>query len=314
MNRAFLVTAVALSLSSWLGCAASEKEVYEAKTSGYATDFAIVYSEALEAVTKLYPHLIENASAGTIKTQWHPIRIRDDEQQSQGGTHDPTQVNSDGTVNQSQGAFRTTRLGAKNYFIRFDVAVVGGKPWRVKVQGHASVHEIGGGVPTPLTGAETPPWLEGRENALRVAIHRRLRKHAVKLKFKSEDDKPKAIVKGTRESYGNVPDAASKAVTEVHRAALTRDAAALRSKMVDEFSWSAGGAPSADVAIATWQADGAILGELARVLDAGCRTDDSGKLVTCPPAYTEQPSYDGYRAGFKLIDGDWKMAFFLSGR
>ena len=158
MNRVVAVSAVALALSvGCAGCAASDKDVHEARTSGYSTDFAIVYSEALTVVTKLYPHLVENASAGTIRTKWHPIRIRDNEQESQGGVvGDRTNPAETGAPEQSSGAFRTTRLGAKNYYIRFDVAVVGGNPWRIKVEGHASVHEVGGGVPTRLTGAEKP--------------------------------------------------------------------------------------------------------------------------------------------------------------
>src|SRR5262245_7942720 len=68
-----------------LGCGASEQEIRDAKTSGYQTDFAIVYSEALAATRELYPNLVEDARVGVIKTAWHWVRIAEggEEQQTQ---------------------------------------------------------------------------------------------------------------------------------------------------------------------------------------------------------------------------------------
>jgi hypothetical protein len=305
MVRAAMFAALAMVS----GCAASDAEVRAARTSGYTADYAIVYSEVLAAVRELYPHVNENASAGTIKTGWHPIKVRTgsgDLDGNSGQVVDPNSPNLQGNP-----TFQSEALGRKQYFIRFDIAVIGGKPWRVRVAGQASSWDIAGGVPSPLKGAETPPWLEGRTAALQVAIHNRLKKYAVKLKFR----KPAEPKRDTSEiaKYGNVPEAAAKLVSQVHRAATARNAEALRPTMVEEFSWSNGSEPSAGVAIAMWLADSTILGELAKILDAGCMTDDSRTLVTCPPAYTQEPGYRGYRAGFKVVDGKWKMTFFMTG-
>ncbi len=298
---------IALAAAVAPACAASDAEVREARLSGYAADYAIVYSETLAAVRDLYPKVNENASAGTIKTAWHIVKIRTGtgEEARDPVQHDPTSVRSPDPT------FQQEAIGRKQYFVRFSVAVIGGRPWRVRVEGEASSWDIAGGVPSPLKGAETPPWLEGRVNALQVAIHERLEKYAVRLQPAKLKERPKAKVDMAK--YGNVPDGAAKLLAAVQQAALGRDPEALRAAMVDDFSWSAGSDPSADIALAMWQADTAILGELAKVLDQGCRVDDSQTLVTCPPAYTEEPSYGGYRAGFKLIDGKWKMSFFLSG-
>jgi hypothetical protein len=306
MVRAAILAALAMVS----GCAASEAEVRDARTSGYSADYAIVYSEVLAAVRELYPHVNENASAGTVKTGWHPVKIRT-------GTNDlqdnSGQVNDPNAPPQLQGnpTFQSGALGRKQYFIRFTVAVIGGKPWRVRVEGQASSWDIAGGVPTQLKGAETPAWLEGRTAALQVAIHQRLKKYAVRLKYRKPVG-PKHD-KTDLAKYGNVPAGAAQLVSRVHRAAVDRNPEALRTSMIDEFSWSGGSAPSADVAIAMWQADSTLLGELAKVLEAGCRIDDSRTLVTCPPAYTEEPSYRGYRAGFKVVDGRWRMTFFMNG-
>ena len=59
--------------------------------------------------------------------------------------------------------------------------MVGGKPWRVRVTGEASEWELGA-VPVTLRGADEPHWLQGRTDALRVAIYRRLKAYAVPLK------------------------------------------------------------------------------------------------------------------------------------
>jgi hypothetical protein len=292
---------VVLSDVSAAGCAASEAQVREAQTSGYKADFAIVYSEVLAAVRELYPHLNENASAGVIKTGWHAVRVRT------GTTDESTDPTSAVSGNP---AFQQGALGRKTYFIRFNVAVVGGDPWRVRVEGQASSWDIAGGVPEPMTGAEKPPWLDGRVAALQLAIHDRLKKYAVKLKFKDPAERGRAVAQTDNAKYGNVPQPAARVVSFVKQAALERNTTALRDLMVDDFSWGDGGEPSADVAIAMWQADATILGELASVLDAGCRADAAKTTVTCPPAFTDDPGYDGYRAGFKRFGDRWLLAFF----
>ena len=304
------------AVQSWLvglfvlatACGASEAEIREVKMSGYSADFALVYNAALEAVRKQYPRLVEDARAQVIKTSWHPVKIRTGGNQPsstpQGGRTQSNQIQPSG------GTFRTGSIRRKQFFIRFDVVIHGGKPWRVKLTGHASSWDVGG-TPTPLTGAAVPSWLAGRENSLRMSIHDRLKQYAVKLKFRKRAKPGAAPLKLAK--YGNLPDKAAKTVATVHRAADARDAAELRANMVDEFTWSFGEDPNADVAVAMWQADSTTLAKLASVLAAGCRVDDGGGLVTCPPQYTEQASYIGYRAGFKREGDRWKMSFFVMG-
>jgi len=282
------------------GCAASAAEVREAQTSGYKADFAIVYSETLAAVRELYPRVNENASAGVIKTAWHPVRVRTGTAEEQG----------DPTATQGNPAFVQGALGRKAYFVRFTVAVVGGDPWRVRVDGEASAWDVAGGVPEPMKGAEKPPWLDGRVEALRLEIHGRLKQYKVKLKFKDPSER-KVIASGDQAKYDKLPQQAARVVSFVKQAALERNTTALRDLMVDDFAWGDGGEPSADVAIAMWQADATILTELANVLDTGCVADAGKTTVTCPPASTEDPSYDGYRAGFKLVGNQWRLAFFM---
>ncbi len=283
----------------------------DAKTSGYKTDFAVVYSETLTAVRDLYPNLIEDARIGTIKTAWHPVHIAqgNDEEQIPSNAQ---QMSPTG----SPSAFQATNSLRKNYFVRFDVHVVGGRPWRVRVHAQAASWKAGE-VPVPLKGADVPSWLEPRKEAMEVAIHRRLKKYAVRLKVTSDSDRQVKVEKrgpGDLGRFGaNLPPAAARAISEVEQAAASRDVGRLRPLMADEFTYSFGDSPSADTAIAMWQADPAILAELDKALSAGCAQDKKDAQVVCPAAFLSDGNFAGYRAGFRDVGGAWKMVFFVAG-
>src|SRR5688500_18981805 len=81
---------------------------------------------------------------------------------------------------QGAGAVASNSM-CRRMFIRFDVTVTGGRPWRVRVTGKASEWEPGNAIPSELRGAATPHWLPGRRDSLMVAIYKRLAQYAVKL-------------------------------------------------------------------------------------------------------------------------------------
>jgi hypothetical protein len=287
------------------GCGASKSEVRAARSSGYKTDFAIVFSETLRVVRDLYPHLTENASAGVIKTAWHPLHL------STGQSEPLSSKQSDQSLN----PFSTTAPGRKQHFIRFTIYVVGGDPWRVRVEGQASEWEAGQ-VPVELRGGDEPHWLKGRIEALQVAIHRRLEQYAVKLESTAEikDEQRAALPDIDMTTLSSLPPEVAHVVAATLQAAKARDYRALRATMHDEFTWSLGAPPGADTAVAMWQADSTILGHLIAAIEAGCSMDQHGTQVTCPRQYTETPEYLGYRAGFTMDAGRaWKMSFFVAG-
>jgi hypothetical protein len=290
-------------------CGASDAEVRLARTSGFQTDFAIVYSETLVATRDLYPSVSEDARTGIIRTAWHPIKL------GSGNMDDPTAAQSamavPGSNPQGSQSLQTSSATRDMYFIRFVVYVVGGRPWRVRVEGEASLWRAGE-VPTPLHGADTPPWLSAREDALRLAVYRRLERYAVPLRFASSEDRAKpAAVDRTR--FKGLPPEAVKVLTAVGAAALARDAATLRTHMADAFTWSLGSEPSADVAIATWQADPDLLAQLARAVEGVCaRGEGVGSAAREAIVCREQPSPQGARrAVFSRASGAWKLVSFL---
>ena len=280
------------------GCSTNAKLVKEARESGYQADFAIVYSEVLAATRELYPQLVENANSGVIRTAWHPVRIQSETVGS----------STDNPVNSSQSGQLTSATNRrKAFYIRFRVFVVGGKPWRVRVEGEASSWEIGE-IPTPLRGAEIPTWLKGRTDSLRVAIHERLTDYAVKV----DKDVDKVVKKKEREKpdetpFAALPPAAAKVVATVAQAAKARDLPALRQLMADDISWSAG-ATGAETAVAMYSADSTLLAAMSAVLEKGCSAE--GKEIHCP-ADAKTPGFRGYFARFAVVGQAWKLAAFF---
>src|SRR6185295_16786574 len=142
------------------GCPASKQEVEAAKHSLYDADFAVVYAAALEAMRELYPNLEDAPGRGAIKTAWHQVSYANNQDDlanpktvaaGQGPQAQPGQAQA--------GAGMPTRLAYKRYFIRFDVTVAGGRPWRLKVVGHAAEWEPGAALPSELHGVARPSWL-----------------------------------------------------------------------------------------------------------------------------------------------------------
>lgn len=305
MNRSQRITlALVVAVAAALGCT-SKKEIRAAKSSAYDADFAIVFSEALAAVRELYPELEDDAAKGAIRTAWHQVQFST-------GQDDPRSIQQRDRQTANAGVF-SGGPQFKRVFIRFDVTVTGGRPWRVRVSGKASEWEPGNAQPTELRGAAAPSWLAGRRDALIVAIHRRLKKYAVTVEEEPEpvaEDETPAVDPTT---FGTIPDGAVATATAIVKAVESRNLPALREKLADDVVWSFGAAGDADTALAMWQADPEAMAALARVLRAGCRADEAGKLVTCPPEATESPGYLGWRATLEPRGEAWLLTAFVQG-
>lgn len=279
------------------GCSTNAKMVKEARESGYRADFAIVYSETLAAVRELYPQVAENANSGVIRTAWHPVRIQSE----------TAGESQDNPVNNSQSSALTTATNRrKAFYVRFRVFVVGGRPWEIRVEGEASSWEIGE-IPTPLSGAAIPPWLKGRTDNLRVAIHKRLLDYAVPLAKDKPKKEKRERAKADPGAFSSLPPAAAKVVAEVAVAAKSRDLTALRAQMADDVAWSPG-ATGADTALAMYSADSSLLGAMSAVLEKGCAA--AGAEVLCP-ADASTAGYRGYVARFAVVGGVWKLVAFF---
>ena len=286
-----------------------KKQVEYAKRSVYDTDFAVVYNAALNATRELYPQLQDNPGPGKISTAWHQVNY--------GNTQDD--ISNQRTLAQSQGvnpnaglgarmAGTPTRLAYKRYFIRFDVTVAGGRPWRVKVVGHASEWEPGAALPSDLRGPQRPSWLDGRIEALQVAIYKRIKKFAIPMKEEIKTTPEDEIPKTDPTLFAGVPPAAAKRLAAIKDALVKRDYVALRPLLDDNIVWSLGGGTGADVAIATWQADPGMLDAMHAVIGGGCASEGD-KKVSCPGG----PAKPGAYQLLLELRGDWKVTSFVRG-
>lgn len=286
------------------GCGVNKKEVAEARSSVYDAEFATVYTAAVQAVRALYPEIEENAATGTIKTAWHQVKFTDP------GADDPKSVQArDRTAGVGASSPNAGGLGydpslaRRLRFIRFDVTVKGGRPWRVRVVGSASELEPGNALPTELRGQAKPHWLPGRTDALLVAIHRKLSSHARPapvLVEEEPEEAPRATV------GGDIPDPARLLAQDVVVAIDQRDYAMLRGLLAADVMWSLGASPGADGAMAVWQADPSVFTAMRASVIAGCARE--GDDVVCPGTAVS----GGWQLRLAQRGGTWKVAAFVS--
>jgi hypothetical protein len=297
-----------------LGGCSNKKDVEHAKHSVYDTDFAVVYNAALEATRELYPNLDDTPGNGAIHTAWHQVQYANnqDDLANQRTVANAQGINPNSATSPAAAAAgMPTRLAYKRYFIRFDVAIAGGRPWRVKVTGHASEWEPGNAMPVELHGMAKPHWLEGRTEALQLAIYKRMRGFALPAKDepKAGPDVPEDVPHTDPTSFTNVPDTAAKRLAQIKDALAKRDYTALRAQLADDLRWSAGGEPDASTAMAMWQADPDTFTAMGKLIDGGsCGADADKKHVKCPAA---DPPPGTYQLTLELRGDTWKVTSFL---
>lgn len=309
------LAAALLSISALAGAAGciSKKEIETAKASSYDTDFAVVFSAVAEAVRENYPNLTETPNKGSIATSWHRVHLSGDagDTTAQASSRGPASVNPA----QQNNAF-TGDSAFKRYFIRFDVAVAGGRPWRVRLVGRAAEWDPGNAVPTELRGAQRPPWLDSRTDALMVAVYRKLKKFAVERGGDDTEVIDEGADTGPRsdpKSFAGIPPAAAQELAGLRDEILRRDWARLKNRFAPDVVWSLSADPGLDVAMALWQADPTALDEMQKALDKGCALGGpSGKDVLCPKEATA-PGFAGYRLTLAQRGEAWKVVSFLTG-
>lgn len=306
-SRAHLRAALAIFAAAACAACVTKKEVERAKTSSYDTEFAIAFEAAAAATREQYPNLTEAPQKGLITTAWHQVYLAGDatdptgaqaSSRAPGGTHTPaTELPGDSAL--------------KRYFIRFDVSVAGGRPWRIRVVGRAAQWDSGNAVPTELRGATRPRWLEARTESLQVGIFKRLEKHAVD----SGPNTDEAAVADTGprsdpKAFTDLPADAALALAGLRDEILRRDWRRLRGRVSAQVVWSLGADPGIDAAFALWQADPSALDEMQKALDAGCAS--AGAEIVCPKAATD-PTFAGHRLRLAREGQTWLIKSFISG-
>ncbi len=290
------------------GCGASAREARTARTVAYDADYALVFNQVMAAVAADYPDFVaENAGQGEIRTPWFPVGL----------------VSEPGASAGASGRGAVTEEAPTRFYVRFDIEVTGGRPWRVHVRGQASSWQIGEPMPVVLHGPGEPPWLQGRIDALQVEIHRRLARHAVTAGPDADAQQAADPAAALPAHLADLPVAAARVALAVQRAAEARDIDRLAGLMHDDFAWSPGAPPDARTAVGVWRADPGVLAHLGAAIAAGCRAapkeqdadQHAGRRVVCPAAAAE-PGFAGYRAELTPASpgagAGWKLAAFFT--
>ena len=304
-----------MSLST--GCL-DQAEVKRAKGSLYDAEFAIVYDAVIKGVRKSYSGFREDAGKGAVYTSWHQVRFQNQSEDPRAAQLSATTqglnngTGQGGTGQGGTGMAAAPRSVYKRFFVRFDVTVVGGRPWRLRVVGHASEWEPGMAIPTELRGAAVPAWLPGRVDSLTVDIYRRLKKVAVKDPGVTSDVYVEEPKKTDASKFTAVPPAAGTTLASILDVLNVRSYDALRALIDDQAVWSLGAGPSGDTAMAMWQADASVLEAMHKVIDAGCGASSNGDVV-CPAAASD-PAFADWRLTLSARSGNWKISSFVQGR
>lgn len=278
----------------------------------YDTEFAIVYSAALEATRELYPNIDDHPAPGKIQTAWQEVQSASCGGGGGAGCDDMVnqralaQQRGPGSVSPAASmAGMPTRLAYKRFFIRFDVHVFGGRPWRVKVTGHASSWDPGAAMPVELRGADKPGWLQGRTDALEVAIYKRIRKYAIPMTDSAGTEEPNAR-KADPAMFPGVPRDAARVLADIKDVLAKRDYAALKPRLAKDVLWSAGGGRGADSAMATWMADPIVFDAMNFAIS---KCSGNFQRVTCPSGTVAPGSY---QLVLEARPDGWKIAAFAT--
>ncbi len=307
LNRIiFFAAVIAFGIS--LGGCQNKKEIHFAKHSLFDTDFAVAFSTALEVTRAAYSNVDDFPATGMIKTAWHQVSYANnqDDLSNQRTVAQSQGLPAGGTSAGAASAGMPTRLAYKRQFVRFDVSVVGGRPWRVKVIGRAAEWDPGNAMPTELRGMAKPPWLDGRTEQLQVAIYRKMKQFAVPMKEEVEVKTGPVMPTTDPTTFKGIDAAAAKALASIKDALARRDYAALRGMLAEDVVWSLGGAPGADTAMAMWQADPETLDAMSRTIAAGCGSVES--RVACPAG---APIAGAWQLMLGPRPSAWKISSFI---
>jgi hypothetical protein len=309
LRRTMLALALASTTASAFvasGCGPSTAEAHRAEHAVYQTEFARVWNAVTETVKEQYPRLaIEDPVHGKLLTDWHLVERVEDDPVSKGSAAGVSPKNTPTTTQSQQAAQQQYQPIAGRFFRIVVVIKPGGPPWKLEIDGEAAQYTPGMAMITPFDhhDADEPQWVQPRIDKIRVGIYDRLAGYA-----RIVDDapvKPRALDPGP---WANLPKGAPEVVAKVSAAADKKDTGALRPLMSDDFTWSAGGTPSADAAVSMWQADPLVLSQLTKVLALGCSERESDALIVCPARGESGPGK--WRAEFRKVGSAWRFAAF----
>lgn len=143
-----------------------------ARSSAYDADFQAVFDGVVD-VAKARVRAVEAQPANAlVVTAWQEVAR----------APQPDEGADVAVSNGRPGGYRMKGSEATRYYARFDIRIVGPRPWRVEVAEHGAEWHPGAAKPVELPpAADEPGWLISQRNHLVVGIHDRLHSVAVRV-------------------------------------------------------------------------------------------------------------------------------------
>lgn len=154
-----------------VACGAASKDVEVARASAYDADFQVVYDGVVDVAKTRVRAIEAQPASARVVTAWQEVA-----RASQSDDVEDVSIR-----NGRPGGYRAKQREATRYYARFDIQIVGPRPWRVEVAEHGAEWRPGAAKPVELPPTtEEPGWLISQRNHLLVDIHDRLRGVAVR--------------------------------------------------------------------------------------------------------------------------------------
>ncbi len=122
----------------------------------------------------------------------------------------------------------------------------------------------------------------------------------------SDKKKAKGNTLPTKDESGDV--AFQAFVGRLRLSVESRDMAAIASMMAPDFGYRWDKPPAGENVFAFWDQNN-VWPKLTALLRAKWVPYDGYMVV--PPELAENPNYDGYRAGVKMVNGSWRFSYFV---
>ncbi len=130
-----------------------------------------------------------------------------------------------------------------------------------------------------------------------------------------DEQAKKAKARQKEQAKAKIPDSSNDTnfqafIGRLKTAVSKKDLPAIAATMAQDFGWR-WEQPSPGTPFEYWDQNN-LWPELEKVLHQ--RFSPSEEYMVSPPEFATEVSYDGPRAGMKLVNGAWRFAYFVTGR
>lgn len=133
------------------------------ESARYDTYLGTVLDAVIDVANQNAKQVAVDREHAMVRTAWQILAV----------THEPADAYDPRPI------AKIDRAESTKYFARYDIQVVGPRPWHVVVSAHASKWVAGDAKPTEMSDDNPPAWLTDRREHMIDEINRRLQASAI---------------------------------------------------------------------------------------------------------------------------------------